>query len=401
MTDQKSTQQDYSGYAQEETLEVKKKRNSITIGVPKEDFKIETRVPLTPQAVSLLVSHGHKILIESGAGEGSNYSDFEYSEAGGVVINDKSIVYKSEVVAKIAPCTQAEIALLKPNNTIISSLHVATQNIEYFNQLINKKVKALALEYIKTDNEFYPVVYSMSEISGSAAVLTAANCLSKQQAGKGVLLGGVSGITPADVVVLGSGTAALFATRAALGLGASVKVFDYSVYNLISFTQRLGKDIFTSILHPKVLLKALLSADVLIGALGIDEDNMLIITNEMVSKMKKGSVIIDLNQDTGSCIESSIPTTLEKPIFEKYGILHFCLPNIATLFPRTASIALSNVLAPLIIKIGNNGGIAQFCKDDTGIKNGIYIYNGILTNRLVGAKFGLSAKDINLFMAAF
>lgn len=402
MTDSKQSKSDITMLPKEEMLEKKNNKTKLLIGIPKENQEFERRVPLTPQAVSLLVNQGHKVMIESEAGAGANYSDLEYSEAGGVVIKDKEFVFKSDIVVKVAPCTLDEIKVLKPNHTLISALHIATQKKEYITSLLDKKIKAIAYEYIRTNDDFHPVMYSMSEISGKTAVMAAAEYLSSQHEGKGVLLGAVTGITPVDVIILGSGTAAVHAAKAALGVGAVVKIFDKNVYQLTKFTQRLGQNIFTSILYPKVLNKALASADVVIGAKSIhDESSNSLITDDMVRKMKKSAVIIDLNVDTGSFFETSKPTTLHEPVFKKHDVIHYCVPNIASRVPRTSSIALSNVLTPLLSAVSNAGGVAHYLREDHGIRNGVYILNGILTNHKVGNKFNINAKDINLLMAAF
>ena len=389
-------------FPQEEMLEIKKKRKELVIGIPKEDGEFENRIPLTPQAVQLLSDHGHKILFESGAGNGSNYSDLDYSEAGAEIVSDQKKIFQSEIVLKISPFKNKEIELLEDNQTVISALHFSSQSKEQINALIKKRVKAIAFEYIKNEPFYYPIVRSMSEIAGKLSINIAAEYLSKQHGGKGVLLGGITGISPAEVIVIGAGTAAEHAANAALGLGALIKVFDHSIYKLRDFQHNIGKQVFTSIIQPQALTKALKSADVVIGSLGIDEKTERYVVNEyMVQQMKKGTIIIDLNVDNGSCFETSKPTTHKNPVYEKFGVIHYCVPNIASRAARTASIALSNVLAPIVIKIGDVGGTINLLKTDRGIRNGVYIFNGILTSQPIGIKFGINSKDINLLMAAF
>ncbi len=389
-------------FPQEEMLEIKKKRKELTIGIPIEDRKYENRMPLTPQAVKLLSDNGHKILLESGSGNGSNFSDLDYSEAGAEILSDKKKIFQSEIVLKISPFKNREIELLEDNQTIISALHFSSQSKEQITSLINKRVKAIAFEHIKSEPNYYPIVRSMSEIAGKLSINIAAEYLSKVHGGKGVLLGGVTGISPAEVIIIGAGTAAEHAASAALGLGAMIKVFDHSIYKLRRFQHNLGKQIFTSIIQPYALTKALKSADVVIGSLGIDEKTeRYIISEQMVLQMKKGTIIIDLNVDNGSCFETSSPATLENPVFQKFGVNHYCVPNIASRAARTASIALSNILAPILLRIGDAGGTINLLKADRGIRNGVYIFNGILTNQAIGVEFGLNSKDINLLMAAF
>jgi alanine dehydrogenase len=389
-------------FPQEEMLEIRKKRKELVIGIPKEDNEYENRVPLSPLAVQLLTGYGHRILIESGAGGGANYSDLEYSEAGAEIISDRKKIFQSEIILKIAPLKNEDIELLANNQTIISALHFSSQSKEQMHALMRKRVKAIAFEHIKDETQCYPIVRSMSEVAGKLSVNIAAEYLSKQHGGKGVLLGGITGISPAEVLIIGAGTAAEHAATAALGLGASIKIFDYSIYKLREFQHHIGTQVFTSIIQPHALSKAMKSADVLIGSLGIDErSDQFVVTEEMVRQMKKGTLIIDLNVDNGSCFETSHPTNHKKPVFEKFGVIHYCVPNIASRAARTASIALSNILAPVITKIGEEGGVVKLLKSDRGIRNGVYVFNGVLTNQALGFKFGISSKDINLLMAAF
>jgi alanine dehydrogenase len=389
-------------FPQEEMLEIRKSRKELTIGIPKEDSKIETRIPLTPQAVELLIAKGHKVIIERGAGEEANYKDLSFSESGAEIVSDRKKVFESDLILKVAPLCIHDIDLFADNQTIISALHSSAQTKELLNGLIRKRAKAIAFEYIRGDHGEYPIVRSMSELAGKLAISIAAEYLSKQHGGKGVLLGGITGVSPAEVIIIGAGTAAVHAANAAIGLGAIVKVFDDSIFKLRQFQLQLGRPLFTSMLQPHALAKALKSADVVIGSLGIDEYSPhFLVTKEMVWQMKPGTIIIDLNIDNGSCFETSRPTIFSDPVFKEHGILHYCIPNIAARAARTASIALSNVLVPILLKMGEEGGIIQLLKKDNGIRNGVYIFNGILTNKKLGDTFGIPAKDINLLMAAF
>jgi alanine dehydrogenase len=396
-----SNKSEFKLLPQEEMLEKSFKKSKLSISLPKETDSNEKRIALTPLAVSYLVNAGHKVIVEKDAGLGANYSDAEYTEAGAVVINDKETVYKSEIILKIAPFLYDEICLLRGNQTIFSALHSTSQTKENINKLLEKKVKGIALEYVKFEKDFYPVMQSMSEIAGCTSIMVAAEYLSNDNQGKGVLLGGLTGITPTEIVILGSGTAAEFATKIALGLGAIVKIFDNSIFKLTNIQQKLGRQLYTSTMHPNVLSKALISADVLISAMECNLNNELIITEQMVQSMKKNSVIIDLNIDNGSYIETSKTTNLKSPTYIKNGVIHYCVPNISSRVSRTASIALSNILSSIIIKIADEGGIMNCLKSNSGIRNGIYIFNGILTNKSIGDKFGIIAKDIELLMAAF
>jgi alanine dehydrogenase len=387
---------------QEEMLEVGKSKKQLTIGIPKEDQKFESRVALTPEAVDQLVNSGHEVLIESGAGDAANYSDTDYSELGGFILDNREAIYKADTILKIAPLSLEEIGLLSERQVVISSLHLNSQTKQFIQQLMQKKVTAIAFENIKDEHNCHPVVRSMSTIAGNTSILIAAEYLSNFRGGKGVMLGGISGITPAEVVIIGAGTAAESAVRAALGLGAQVKVFDSSVHRLSRLQNNIGQRIYTSVFHRQVMERTLRSADVLIGAMYlIEQEPRYIVTEEMVKQMKKGSVIVDISIDQGGCIETSECKTQVDPVFTKHDVIHYCVPNLPSRVARTASIAISNVFAPLLRKMGESGGVKQFLKDDKGVRNGVYIFNGILTNNFIGKHFNIPSKDIDLLMAAF
>jgi alanine dehydrogenase len=387
---------------QEEMLEVSKSKKQLTIGIPKEAQKIESRVALTPEAVDQLVNSGHEVRIESGAGNAANYSDTDYSELGGFIVDNREEVYKSDIILKIAPMLLEEIDLLNERQVVISSLHLNTQTKEFIQKLIQKKTTAVAFENIKDEHNCYPVVRSMSTIAGNTSILIAAEYLSNSRGGKGVMLGGIPGITPAEVIILGAGTAAESAVRAALGLGAQVKVFDNSVHRLRRLQNNIGQRIYTSVFHRQVMERTLRSADVLIGAMYlIEQGPRYIITEDMVKEMKKGAVIVDISIDQGGCIETSECKSQVDPVFTKHGVIHYCVPNLPSRVARTASIAISNVFAPLLMRMGEAGGLKQFLKDDAGVRNGVYIFNGILTNNFIGKHFDIPSKDIDLLMAAF
>lgn len=387
--------------AQEETLDVAKKQYQLVIGIPREVDMYENRIPLTPEAVEVLVKNGHTVLLETNAGKGANYTDAHFSERGGLII-DAAQVYKADVILKIAPLTLHEISLLKENQIIFSSLQYRNHCEDYIRGLIQKRVTAIAFENIKDDNNCYPIVRSMSEISGNTAILIAAEYLSNVNNGKGVMLGGITGITPAEVVILGSGTAAESAARAALGLGAFVKIIDNSINQMELLQNHLGMRLYTSVLHPQVLKKALKSADIVIGAIHFTDTNAkFYVTEEMVSKMKKGSVIVDISIDQGGCFETSECRTHGDPVYTKHDVIHYCVPNIPSRVSRTASIALSNAIGPILLEVAASGGLISQLRYDMGLRQGVYIYNGILTSQIIGNQLGLPAQDINLLMAAF
>ncbi len=386
---------------QEEMLEIRRKGKKITIGIPSDFDKVEYRIPLTPEAVELLGSYGHEIYIETNAGKASSYSDEEYAKAGASVVEKKAEVFQCDIILRVSPFDQQEIDMLRGNQTLISNMQLNTHCSESVHKLMRKKVTTIAYEYMENEENCLPVVQLMSQISGATSIVVANEYLSNSRDGKGVLLGGVTGISPTELVILGASTTAEFAARAALGLGATVKIFDNSIFDLRKLEDKLEQRIFTSVFYPKVLKKALKSADVVLGAMSPNKNPKFRVSEEMVQMMKKGSVIIDTNVSQGGCFETSKCTDLKNPTYTKHGVVHYCVPNISSLVARTASIALSNVLAPIIISIGEIGGIQNYIKSSKGFRKGTYIYNGILTNRDLGEKLNIPSKDIDLLLAVF
>ncbi len=386
---------------QEEMLEVKKKGQKIKIGIPSDFSKVEYRVPLTPQAVNLLVSYGHEILIEKEAGKSASHSDKEYREAGATIVDKKEETFQCDIILRISPFDSEEIEMLRGNQIIISSMQVHAHCHETIQQLMKKKVTAVAFEYLENEEGFLPFVHQMSQIAGATSITIASEYLSKSRNGKGVLFGEVTGVTPAELVIIGTSTAAEYAARAALGLGIFVKVFDTSVYELSKMEEKLGRRIFTSVFYPKVLRKALVSADVVIGATSFNTSPKFKVSEDLVKQMKEGSVIIDLNVSQGGCFETSKCTDFNNPTYTKHGVVHYCVPNSPALVARTASISMSNILIPILLAIGENGGTDQYIKSSKGFRKGVYIYHGILTNHEIGSLFNIAGKDIDLLLAVF
>lgn len=383
---------------QEETLEIFKKKSNLFIGIPKETAFQEKRVCLTPDAVSAIVNNGHRVLIESGAGQGSKFSDKDYSEAGAEISNDTAKIYGCPMILKVVPPTLEEMKRINPQTILISALQLKTQSKKYFETLASKRITALAFEFIRDEDGAYPAVRSLSEIAGTASVLIASELLSNASEGNGLLFGNISGVPPIEVVIIGAGTVGEFAARSAIGLGANVKVFDNSITKLRCLQANLGRTIYTSTIQPKYLNKALKRCDVAIGAVRGKDRAPIIVTNAMVEQMKTGSVIIDVSIDMGGCFETSEITTHTNPTFKKHGIVHYCVPNIPSRYARTASASISNIFTPYLLKIADDGGLEHSIRMDKGLKNGLYFYHGILTNRSVGEWFDLKHSDINLLI---
>jgi alanine dehydrogenase len=383
----------------EEMLEIARKKGSLFIGIPKEISFQERRVALVPDAVSLLVANGHRVKIESKSGEGSNFTDNEYSEAGAEICANPKEVFECDIIFKVAPPSEEEVEMMPGNQTLISALQLSNQPKVILQKLMSKKITAIAWDYIRDDEGVFPVVRTMGEIAGTTSILVAAELLSSFSDGKGIMLGGIAGVTPTEVVVIGAGTVGEFAVRAALGLGASVKVFDSSLSRLRRLQNDIGTRIYTSILNPKVLAKSLKRADVAIGALRAPLGRTpCVVSEEMIESMKSGSVVIDVSIDQGGCFETSHITNHNEPTFVKHGVIHYCVPNIASRVSRTASFALSNIFTPILLDMGDQGGCRDLIRNDQGFRGGVYIYKGTLTSEVLGKVFNLKYKEIELLI---
>ena len=386
---------------QETLAPTKSKKNSLYIGIPKETSFQENRIALTPLSVALLVNNGHEVVIESGAGMGSNFADIKYSEQGAKIVYDVKEVYQADIILKIAPPTMDEVEMMKHNQILFSTLQMSTMKPEYVQALISKKITALAFEYLRDEFNILTVVRAMSEIVGSTSVLIAAEYVSNVFGGKGLMLGGVTGVPPTEIVILGAGTVGEYAARTAIALGAEVKVFDSSLFRLRRLQDNIGCKVFTSVMQAIVLEKALVTCDVVIGAVRANHGRSpCMVTEETVSKMKPDSVIIDVSIDQGGCFETSEVTNHKNPVFRKHDIIHYCVPNIASRVSRTATYALTNIFTPILIDIGEMGGIMNLIWEKAGIRNAVYLYQGAMTNKDLAQRFNLPHKDLNLLVVS-
>ncbi len=383
---------------QEETLEILRQKGELFIGLPKEKQYQEKRICLTPDAVNAITAHGHRVIIEAGAGEGAHYSDLEYTNAGAEITRDTKKVFACPILLKVEPPTLAEIGMINPQTTVISALQIKTQSKTYIEALAKKRITAIAFEYIRDDDGKYPAVRSLSEIAGISSVLIAAEIMAKTNHGNGLMFGNISGVPPVEVVIIGAGTVGEFAARSAIGLGANIKIFDNSITKLRNIQTYLKQTVYTSTIQPKNLLKALKRCDVAIGAARGKDRSPVIVLRSMVEQMKKGAVIIDVSIDMGGCFETSEVTSHDKPTIEKYGVVHYAVPNIPSRYPKTATISISNIFTPYLLKLGEDGGLENSLRFDKGLRNGLYLYHGILTNKSVGEWFDLPYSDINFLI---
>lgn len=385
-----------------ETLsETKQKNNSLYIGIPKEISFQENRIALTPLSVALLVNNGHKVIIESGAGVGANFSDKDYSDQGAKISFNKKDVFSADVLVKIAPPTLDEVELMHKGQTLISAMQMGGLKENYLKALLAKKINALCFEHLRDEGNILSVVRAMSEIVGATSIFIAAEYLSNVTGGKGLMLGGFTGVPPTEIVILGAGTVGEYAARTALSLGAEVKVFDSSIYRLRRLQNNLGSRVFTSVMQPIVLEKAIITCDVVIGAIRATHGRSpCIIMEETVSRMKPNSVIIDVSIDQGGCFETSEVTNHKDPVFRKHDVIHYCVPNIASRVPRTASYALTNIFSPILVDIGDMGGLMSVVWNKPGIREALYIYQGHLTNKDLATLFNIPYKDIELLVVS-
>ena len=386
---------------QESMLEIKSKKNQLFIGIPKEVSFQENRIPLTPLSVALLVNNGHEIMLESNAGQAAKFLDKDYSEQGARIVYDTKTVYEADIIIKIAPPTLAEIELMKPGQILISALQLSTLKAECLHALMNKKVTALCFEHLRDEGGSLSVVRAMSEIVGATSILIAAEYLSNIFDGKGLMLGGITGVPPTEIVILGAGTVGEYAARTALSLGAEVKVFDPSIYKLRRLQNNIGSRVFTSVVQPIVLEKAITTCDVAIGAMRAEDGRSpCIVTEATVSRMKPNSVVIDVSIDQGGCFETSEVTNHTNPVFRKYDVIHYCVPNIASRVARTATYALTNIFAPILIDIGDQGNLNNVIWRKSGIRDAVYIYQGHLTNKHMGERYSIPSKDLDLLVVS-
>jgi alanine dehydrogenase len=378
-------------------------RRALQIGIPKETRETEKRLAFTPEAVDMLVEAGHNVIFEAGAGAGIHYSDVDYSEAGAVVTDHRAMIFECDLIFKITPPTLEEIDRMKKRATILNLLQMPDLSVEILRAMTAKQIHAVGYELMTPNNRCFPVRNAISEIEGAAAISVASELLSNERGGKGILLGGVPGVSPTEVVIIGAGVAGTVAARAALSLGATVKVFDSDIDKLRKLQRRVGTPVFTSVFQPHVLVNAFEAADVVIGAMRyIDDSVRYVISEDVIRTMKQQSILIDLRINQGGCFETTCFLPPGHPaVYEKYGIMHYCVPNLSSHVARTTAMALSNIFTPLLLQMGELGGVAATASAEPLFRSGFYMYGGKLVNPYVAKYFNLPAHDIGLFLSVF
>jgi alanine dehydrogenase len=388
-------------YTKEAPLAVKTNRHSLLIGLPKEVSLQENRIALTPEAVAILVRNGHNVIVENGAGEKAKFTDTEYSEAGARIAYSPKEVYEANLILKVEPLVDEEFEYVQSGSTVISTVNLPTHDRAYFERINDKNLTSFGYEYIEDQAGGMPVIRSMSEIAGSTVMLIAGEYLSNADNGRGIILGGITGVPPTKVVMLGAGTVTEYAVRVALGMGADVKIFDRHLYKLQRLKYAVGHHIYTSIIDSDTMTEAIQRADVVIGAIRAEEGiSPVVVTEETVGRMKPDSVIIDVSIDQGGNFETSRMTTHKNPTFKHMGVIHYCVPNIAARVAHTASMALSNIFLPFLLETGTTGGIEQMMYANRWFMKGVYTHKGTLTNAHIARKFNMRFKDLDLLLAA-
>lgn len=386
----------------EKSLIKPESRKSMQIGLPKETSPDERRISLTPGGVSILTANGHEVLVEKNAGIDAHFSDSEYQEAGAEIsYSAEELFTKSEMLVKVAPPTRTELTWMQPNQILLSALHLGHTTAEFMHTIIEKGICAIGYEFIKSQDNEFPIVRMMHEITGSMAVQIAAHYLENSSNGQGIMLGGISGIPPATVAILGAGVTGEYAARTALGYGAQVFVLDNDLAQLRRLENALDRRIITATANHQYLSTALSVSDVVIGAAMTDGERAPCwVTDTMVQSMKPGSVIVDTVIDQGGCVSSSVPTTHSNPVFTKYDVVHYCVPNIPSNVARTATHALNNVIVPFLIELGEAGGIRQCLWNNTALRNGTYTYKKHLTKKALAELFNMPFRDIEILIAS-
>lgn len=391
-------------FVKELMLKSDKSKISSVIGIPKENQEVDKRVPLTPETVAILVSSGYRVLIQAGAGLTINYTDTYYAELGAEIVDTAKEVMQADIILKILPPTLEEVGMMRQGAVVFSFLHLHRLSRSLIELMLKKRINAAAYDLMHDDTGSSPFVTTISEIEGASSITLAAELLSNSNGGKGILLGGIAGISPTEVTIIGAGVAGAMAARSALAMGASVKVFDNDISKLRNIRHELSEPLFTSTLQPNVLRNVFRSADVVIGAMQyINKQHFYRISYDLIREMKKGAIIIDLRMAQGGCFETTMEACLpdHPTMFEKHGVFHFCEMSLSSRVARTASIALSNIFISLFTAMADSGGVDNFAQFDRGFASGYYTYSGRMVNVYLGNHFNLPVADIGLYLRGY
>ncbi|MDT9546739.1 MAG: alanine dehydrogenase [Chlorobium phaeovibrioides] len=378
------------------------KNLNIVMGIPKERAQDERRVALSPAGVQILVENGIKVVVETAAGKFCNFSDTDYAEAGAAIAESPEELFsQSSVIVKVSPPQPEEHQLFKPGQILLSALHLASLSSSLLKTLLEKNITALGFEFIETRDGELPIVRTLSEIAGSLAIQTAAKYLETGYGGSGILLGGIAGVPPAHVTIIGAGTVGLFAAQDALGLGAQVTVIDREINRLRRFEAFFNRHLVTAIANDHYIAEIAKTSDVMIGALSPKQKiNKPLVTEQVVRTMKPGSVIIDVSIDQGACFATSRRTSHTNPIYVTHGVTHYCVPNIPSAVAKTASFALTNTLLPFLLKINAHETIQEMLWKSHSLRKGTYVYRGYVTKKILSEITDCPYREIDMLLAA-
>jgi alanine dehydrogenase len=367
----------------------------MRIGVPKEIKDKEFRVGIVPAGVRKLAAAGHSVLVESNAGLGSGISDQEYEAAGATLLSDAAAIYgEAELIMKVKEPLEQEYAYLREGHILFTYLHLAPLP-ELTRLLLQKKVTAIAYETVSLDNESLPLLAPMSEVAGRMSIQVGAHYLEKEAGGRGILLGGVAGVDPGQVVILGSGTVGTNAAQMAVGLGASVTVMGRNGARLAALEQTFAGKIRTRLSSRDTIAAEISQADLVVGAVLVPGASApKLITRDMLALMRRGAVLVDVSIDQGGCMETAKPTTHSDPVYTVDGIIHYCVANMPGAVPRTSTFALTNATLPFVRALAAKG-FYRAIQEDHALKRGVNTYNGFLTNREVARSQNRKYHDID------
>lgn len=360
----------------------------MLIGVPKEIKNHEYRVGLTPAGVRELTSAGHSVLIERDAGTAIGLADDAYQQAGAEIVNNASDIFqRAQLIVKVKEPLASERKQLRPEQILFTYLHLAP-DFEQTHDLVNSGAACIAYETVTETGGGLPLLAPMSEVAGRMSIQAGANALEKTQGGMGILLGGVPGVVPAKVIVLGGGVVGINAARMAMGLGADVTVLDKSLARLKKLDEQFGPQLKTLFATSEAVEHVIQSADIVVGAILLPGAKATkLITKTMLSTMRKGAVLVDVSIDQGGCFESSRPTTHDDPIFEEQGVIHYCVANMPGAVARTSTFALTNATLPFVLALAQKG-LKQALLDDKHLLAGLNIYQGKVTYQAVAEAHG-------------
>lgn len=365
----------------------------MIIGIPREIKDQEFRVAATPGGVELLTGQGHRVLVERGAGEGSGFSDEEYARAGAELVDHTAAFLEADLVVKVKEPLPQEYPLLRPGHLLFTYLHLAASR-ELTEELVRRRVTAIGYETVELDNHTLPLLIPMSEIAGRMAVQVAAHYLERPSGGRGKLLGGVPGVRPSDVVIIGAGTVGAAAAQVALGMGAHVVLIDRDIARLRHLSEVLHGNLTTLASNPRNIAESVHHADVVIGAvLVVGARAPRLVTRNMVASMKPGSVVIDVAVDQGGCIETTRPTSHSDPVYQWRHVLHYAVPNMPGAVPRTSTYALSNATLPYIARLANLG-FERAVREIPELARGVNTHDGAIVHPGVAAAFDLPYEPL-------